>query len=256
VHAPLPQEPGVYRAGPLTLVLGQDPAQLPAAQLKQMYSGSKAIAVVHGHAPVLLSVDPVSRQRADVQFDPRRGRTAEAALFPGCGTRMRRVMGGVDYNGPGCVRMHATVSGPVGTRSYPLLIPVGNTLRGCPAVSALPPAGVGQITVGVACPVPSSVRCDRVGVGVEAPPSATLVTAFVGGRLVTLNPPDSGSDLWLGYLYGAGLRRRGGPLNTHAVHGRWIGDPAVIVDVWVTVFRRDGTAGSHADTEYLHPGFG
>jgi hypothetical protein len=82
------------------------------------------------------------------------------------------------------------------------------------------------------------------------------VTAAVDGRLVTLNPPGPGTDLWQSYLYDAGLRRRGGPLNTHARHGRWIGDPPVTIHVRVTVFRPDGSAGAVARTEYLHPGFG
>jgi hypothetical protein len=253
-RAPLAQEPGVYRAGPITLVLGDDPAQRAAGRLN--VAGSEAIAVVHGRRPVLLTVDPASRRRLDLQFDPRLGRGSEAALFPACGASVHRVGGGVEYTGTGCASMRAAVGGPGGTRTFPLLIVLGNTLRGCPPVTALPPPGVGQVTVGVACPVPNSVRCDRVGVGVEAPGSATLVTASVDGRLVTLNPPDRGSDLWQSYLYGAGLRRAGGPLNTHARHGRWIGNPPVTVHVRVTVFRPDSSAGAVSETMYLHPGFG
>ena len=254
--APLAQELGVYRAGPLTLVLGEDPAQLTRGQLNQVYSGSEAIAVVHGPRPVLLTVDPGSRARLQLQFDAREGHLAEAALFPACGKRTYRAGGGLDFRGTGCVRLHASVGGPAAATVIPMLIVLGNTLRGCPAVSALPPAAVGQVTVGVACSVPNSVRCDRLGVGAEVPGPATLVTASVDGRLVTLNPPDRGGDLWQSYLYEAGLRRRGGPLDTHAVHGRWIGDPPVIVHVRVTVFRPDGSAGVTAETMDLHPGFG
>ncbi len=256
VRAPLAQEPGVYRAGPLMLVLGQDPAQFGSGQLHGQFAGSKAIAVVHGPRPVRLTVDPASRARLQLQFDARLGRLAEAAVFPACGKRLYRTMGGLNFSGTGCVGLHASVGGPAGVVVIPMLIVLGNSLRGCPAVSALPPAAVGQVTVGVACPVPNSVRCDRLGVGVEVPGPATLVTASVDGRLVTLNPPDPGGDLWQSYLYEAGLRRRGGPLDTHAVHGRWIGDPPVIVHVRVTVFRPDGSAGATSETMNLHPGFG
>jgi hypothetical protein len=253
-RVPLPQEAGVYRAGPLTLVLGQDPAQLTPGQLNQTLAGSEAIAVVRGPRPVLLTVDPGSRARLTLQFDTRAGRVAQAALFPACGKRVRRVLGGLNFRGTGCVGLHAGVSAAAGATAIPMLIVLGNTLRGCPPVSALPPVDVGQVTVGVACPTPNSVRCDRVGVGVEVPTPATLVTAAVDGRLVTLNPPDRGSNLWQSYLYGAGLGH--GALNTHAVLGSWIGNPPVVVHVRVTVFRPDGTAGQVSETMNLHPGFG
>jgi hypothetical protein len=256
VRAPLAQEPGVYRAGPLTLVLGQDPAQFTSGQLHGEFAGSKAIAVVHGHRPVLLTVDPGSRARLQLQFDARLGRLAEAALFPACGKRVYRTLGGLNFTGMGCVGLHASVGGRAAATVIPMLIVLGNTLRGCPAVASLPPGAVGQVTVGVACPVPNSVRCDRLGVGVKAPGPATLVTASVDGRLVTLNPPDAPGDLWQSYLYDAGLRREGGPLNTHAHDGHWIGDPPVIIRVRVTVFRPDGSAGAVSETMDLHPGFG
>jgi hypothetical protein len=48
-RAPLPQEVGVYRAGPLLLVTGQDLAQLADSQFSG-WSASEAIAVVTGSA--------------------------------------------------------------------------------------------------------------------------------------------------------------------------------------------------------------
>src|SRR5436305_710430 len=58
--------------------------------------------------------------------------------------------------------------------------------------------------LGVACGVPNSIVCDRVGIGVHLSQSATLVTVEIADRLITLSPPTEGSDLWLGYLYDAG----------------------------------------------------
>jgi hypothetical protein len=68
-RAPLPQETGVYRTGPLLLVTGEDLAQIPHRQLRRP-SGSKAMAVLIGDQPVVPSVDPGSRTRFALQFTP------------------------------------------------------------------------------------------------------------------------------------------------------------------------------------------
>jgi hypothetical protein len=53
--APLPQETGVYPAGPLLLVTGEDLAQIPHRQLRRP-SGREAIAVLTGDQPVTVTV--------------------------------------------------------------------------------------------------------------------------------------------------------------------------------------------------------
>lgn len=69
-RAPLPQEVGVYRAGPLTLVNGDDLAQHPEEWAGRRTSGSKAIVVLTGSRPAVLSVDRGSRGRFSLQFTP------------------------------------------------------------------------------------------------------------------------------------------------------------------------------------------
>jgi hypothetical protein len=140
----------------------------------------------------------------------------------------------------------------------PLLIPVGNSLLGCPTEAA--PESVAPEVVpylGVACHVANSIACDRVGVAVGFRPPAALVMAEIDGRLVTLNPPrDFPDDLWQGYLYQAGLRH--GPLAIGIAPGatRWSGTPEVQPYVTVTVFFEDGTVASRTSRGLLHPGFG
>ena len=141
--------------------------------------------------------------------------------------------------------------------SLPLLIPIGNTLKGCPARAAhtrLPQSALPFL--GVTCSQPNSIACDRVGVGVHLKAAATLVTVTVAGRLVTLSPPlDPPDDLWYGYLSDAGLSH--GPLDVHRPPDRlWLGTPEVYPRVRVTAFLADGTTASQQAVDFLHPGFG
>jgi hypothetical protein len=50
-----------------------------------------------------------------------------------------------------------------------MLIPNGNALRGCAAISPTPKLGK------AALPVPDSIACDRVGVGVHLSRPATVL---------------------------------------------------------------------------------
>lgn len=171
-HAPLPQEIGVYRAGPLVLAIGEDLAQLPASDLAGP-TGSDAIAVVSGQKPVRLTVDPSSVPRFSLQFTaPVSGSPigAYAVRFPACGARRRgaasvhRFMGGFTVHGTGCVRLTGDAGRRAGGPASAMLIPVGNTLRGCPtrpAPGALPASAMPYL--GVSCPVGNSIVCDRVG---------------------------------------------------------------------------------------------
>ena len=263
-RAPLAQEAGVYRAGPLSLTVGTDLAQHPQERPDDGTAGSEAIVALGSAHDAILSVDPVSRARFSLQFTPDRhghpypvlsdGRPA--VLFPACAGRVHRFAGGVLFKGTGCVRLH--VEQP-GRPAIPMLIPIGDTLRGCPeAANPIRPLGAGAAPfLGVSCPIPNSIACDRVGIGVHLKPATTLVVVELDGRLVTLSPPtDPPDDLWLGYLDAAGLRH--GHLDVHISPSAhlWSGIPEVDPQVHVTAFFADGHSASLTMTVLLHPGFG
>jgi hypothetical protein len=253
-RAPLEQEAGVYSVGPLLLVTGKDLAQAPDQQVRRGI-GTKAIAVITGSRPVLLSVDLAAPVDVLVRFGGKSIGPGGAVRFPACGGRPHRFGGGIAFSGEGCARLHVSVAGGA---SQPLLIPVGNSLWGCPTRAA--PESVAPEVVpflGVACRVPNSIACDRVGVAVGFRLPAVLVMAEIDGRLVTLSPPGAlPDDLWHGYLYRAGLRH--GPLAVGIAPGatRWSGTPEVQPYVTVTVFFKDGTVASRTSRGLLHPGFG
>jgi hypothetical protein len=253
----------VYRAGPLILAVGDDLAQHPQEWPGRLTSGSEAIVTLNGGHSVVLSVDPASRDRFSLRFTPDgRGHPypvlsdgRAAVVFPACPGHVHRFGGAILFRGIGCVRLH--VEQP-GLPAIAMLIPIGDTLRDCPAPNPIRPLGVGAVPfLGVSCPVPNSITCNRVGIGVHLNPAATLVVVALDGRLVTLSPPtDPPDDLWLGYLDAAGLRH--GPLDVHIPPSAelWSGTPEVHPRVRVTVFFADGHAASLSATVLLHPGFG
>ena len=79
--ASLPQEIGVYRAGPLLLITGDDLAQRPDGQIRQG-SGVDAIAVVRSNRPVTLSVDHAAPVRVALQFAGPAAGPGYAIRFP------------------------------------------------------------------------------------------------------------------------------------------------------------------------------
>jgi hypothetical protein len=244
----------VYRAGPLLLITGEDLAQRPDGQIRQG-SGVDAIAVVRSNRPVTLSVDHAAPVRVALQFAGPAAGPGYAIRFPPCGGRLHRFGGGITFRGEGCARLHVSVAGGAST---PLLIPVGNSLSGCPVARARQRLDESNKPfLGVACGIPNSIACDRIGVGVNID-AATLVMVEVAGRLVTLSPPtDAPNDhLWLGYLHDAGLRH--GPLDVHvSPHAtRWLGAPEVQPPVTVDVFFDDGTVATLTGRGFLHAGFG
>lgn len=259
---PFPRESGVYRAGPLTLLVGEDLAQLPPRPRGHV-AGSKAIAVLRGDRPVVLSVDPASAVRFSVQFAPlypgspvariRDGRSA--VRFPDCGPARDAFPGGILFAGSGCARLHVA---PARRPVVAMVMPIAGSLRGCPAPTANLPASAAPY-LGVACPHANSIACDRVGIGVTLRRPATLVTVRVAGRLVTLTPSATGTPgetLWEGDLEGADLRR--GPLAIRLPDGGhvWFGTPAVWARTRTTAFLSDGGAAAREDTVQLHPGYG
>ena len=244
----------MYRAGPLVLVTGEDLAQLTDGEAKRG-SGLDAIAVVHSNRPVTVRVDRGAPVDMSLQFANPAAGPGYAIRFPPCGGRLHRFGGGITFKGEGCALLVVSVAGAMST---PLLIPVGNSLSGCPV--ARPTQRLDESNepyLGVACGTANSIACDRVGVGVNIA-SAALVMVEVAGRLVTLSPPTDAPDdhLWLGYLYNAGLRH--GPLDVRIPPNatRWFGTPEVQPPVTIDVFFADGTFGRLTGRGFLHPGFG
>jgi hypothetical protein len=187
-RAPLPGETGVYRAGPLTLSIGEDLAQIIPRQLARP-QGSEAIALVSGNQPVTVRVAPSSPALLALQFTPKSATTDRVAAvrFPACGSPRHRFGGGILFAGHGCAQLEVRTATAPAAR---MLIPVGNSLRGCPATkpAASLPSSVLPF-LGIACRMANSIRCDRIGVGVTLTRAATLVGVTIAGRLVTLSPP-------------------------------------------------------------------
>ncbi len=256
----------VYRAGPVTLAVVDyaDLGELSRRQLSHPL-GSKAIAVVTGDRPVVVAVDPGSRRRFSLQFTPERGFGSPLARirdgrptvrFPACGRGAQKFGGGVLFAGPGCVHLRVeSAGGP----PIPLGIPIGASPKGCPAppntqqlsMSALP-------YLGVSCRIPNSISCDRVGIGVWLDRPAKRITVALAGRVVALrlSSHNPHRNLWLGYLYNAGLRH--GQLDVHLPAGesRWSGSPLVWVRVRVSALLSKGATATLAGSAQLHPGFG
>ncbi|MGH2875276.1 MAG: hypothetical protein ACRDNJ_10180 [Solirubrobacteraceae bacterium] len=261
--APLPQEAGIYHAGPLTLAVGSDLAQHPEEWLGRYTSGSETIAVLTGSRPVVVSVDSASRSRFSLAFpgpglkhpSPIISDGLTAMRLPACGGQIHRFAGGIMYTGTSCARLH--VSQP-GHAPVPLLIPVGNTLRGCRRPSPVQPLSTNAAPfLGVSCPEPNSIACGRVGIGVHLSRRATLVVVRVAGQLVTLSPPSPRpDDLWLGYLFDAGLRHGSLFVRIPPTARRWSGIPEIHAHVRVTAFFPNGRAAALNTTVPLHPGFG
>ena len=249
-----PNTLGVFHAGPLTLVLYRDPAQVSMAEMRQPEGGMGASVTVSGGHPVTLRVDPGSQRRLGLQFTDMSGYGPglSAVRFPRC-PGGQAIGGGLAVHSGGCVALR--VSGPA-MRPQRLLMPIGKGLSGCPrsgSAARLPSASFPYL--GIACHTANWARCNRIRIGVHLSRPAILVTVQVDGHLVTLSPPtDPGDDLWQGALFGMGPRH--GPLAVRARHGYWYGEPPVYPHVRVTAYFADGTAATHAGIGYLHAGYG
>jgi hypothetical protein len=245
---------GVFRAGPLKLVLYRDPAQVSLAQAQAGGEGVAASVTVSGRRPVILRVDAGSQRRLGLQFTDMSGYGPglSAVRFPPC-PGGQAIGGMLAVRAAGCVALR--VSTPA-MRPLPLLMPIGNGLSGCPrsgSAARLPSASFPYL--GIACRIANWARCNRIRIGVHLSRPAILVTVQVDGHLVTLSPPpDPGDDLWEGALFGMGPRH--GPLAVRARHGYWYGEPPVYPRVRVTAYFADGTAATHAGIGYLHAGYG
>jgi hypothetical protein len=137
------------------------------------------------------------------------------------------------------------------------------------------PTLIREVYIGVACPTPNSIRCDRVGVAVRLRDrGARHLRVWVADREVNMRPIDSNEELepreghlhWEGYLQPAGLRE--GPLRSLAERGdfRWEGRPPVAASVrleagssgyWTSVDTPRGAVFSaNLENISLHAGFG
>ncbi len=166
---------GVFRAGPLKLVLYRDPAQVSMAGIRQPDGGIGASVTVSGRHPVTLRVDGGSQRRVGLQFTDMSGYGPglSAVRFPPC-LSGQAIGGMLAVHALGCVALH--VSTPA-TRPLPLLMPIGNGLSGCPrsgSAARLPSASFPYL--GIACHTPNWARCDRIRIGVHLSRPAILVT--------------------------------------------------------------------------------
>jgi hypothetical protein len=96
--------------------------------------------------------------------------------------------------------------------------------------------------MGVACPTPNSIACDRVGLAVWLREPVRSVTASIAGRQLRLHPGGSGGTgaAYLeGYLQPAGLL--GGPMRITPDRGRffWRGEHPLYAAVALTVEGED-----------------
>jgi hypothetical protein len=90
--------------------------------------------------------------------------------------------------------------------------------------------------LGVACRVPNSIRCDRVGFAVWLRRPADSVRAAIAGRRFALRyqRAPTRQRMYMGFLHPAGLAD--GPLRVpFSARGRWYGEggPSARVRVWI-----------------------
>jgi hypothetical protein len=117
--------------------------------------------------------------------------------------------------------------------------------------------------LGVACPVPDSIGCDRVGLAVWLTRPARSVSALIGGRRFALDddhwsgPARHGLRRMLaGFLHPAGLTR--GPLRVvpDGPGGRWADGHPVSARVELAIRYGDGTHARIRLRLRLHAGWG
>ena len=91
---------------------------------------------------------------------------------------------------------------------------------------------VPYVYVGVSCPEPNSIACDRVGVFVSTTDKPDYVVATIDGHSLRLTDPGwqrDGAASFEGFLQTPGLLHEG-PLAVEATSSdRWVGDPPVSV---------------------------
>jgi hypothetical protein len=162
------------------------------------------------------------------------------------------------------------IAAPVGARCaggrklVPMMIEASMAFR----AGHLPPVGIGARLsygpyLGVTCRRASSIRCDRVGIDLVLRRRASAVVATIAGRALRLRTPGlhtgaAGKD-WVGYLDGAGLRRRGSrfQIDSYGEGRSWAGSPPVYLPVRIEIVYRGGQrAAGTLPRVSLSPGWG
>ena len=115
--------------------------------------------------------------------------------------------------------------------------------------------------MGVSCPKPNSIACDRVGLAVWVAKPAATITADIAGRELRLRSPrptraEGRETYWEGFLQPAGLRD--GPLKVKPDRGTeyWRGLHPVSARVRVRATYRGGGAASRTIRVPLAAGWG
>lgn len=118
-----------------------------------------------------------------------------------------------------------------------------------------------DVYAGVACRVPSSIACDRLGLAVWLRQPAVSVRATIGGRTVTLDDPAwSGPEhggqrtAFAGFLQPAGLVRRLGI--TPSAHAMWSGRGPRSAPLVLRVTDAHGASLTIETTVEIAPGWG
>jgi hypothetical protein len=127
------------------------------------------------------------------------------------------------------------------------------------------PTLVEDVYLGLSCPTPNSIECDRVTIAIQILGSARDMSVSVAGQPIEMSPPqEEGPSWWEGSLQPAGLVD--GPLSGQAARGdfRWAGEPSLAapVEIEIKAPSRDSIIGE-ADISsvtyenvVLHAGFG
>jgi hypothetical protein len=217
-----------------------DPGCGPAAALRQMPAGGALLFLFEYRGPTRHDVAREPPRPRHFRLDPRTLATYEC-LGRSYMVRFRdhgRVLQGHVYLGAGAgARTRRSVLGVLDSlhvdrpapRAAAVWVPPGHVLAETPSL-------------GVACRVPNSLACDRVGLAVRLRAPAVAVSATIDGRPLELDDPDwSGPAragrrrVLAGFLHPAGLLS--GPLAPQADDGpgRWVGRHEVEAGVGLTI---------------------
>jgi hypothetical protein len=118
--------------------------------------------------------------------------------------------------------------------------------------------------MGVSCPRANSIACDRVGLAVYTPGSASSVRALIGGRAVELTddpalvgPYRPGRPrMFVGFLHHAGLRHGALAVRVENGRNRWTGLHPVHAQVRLLITFRDHFREATSLNVPLQPGWG
>jgi hypothetical protein len=118
-----------------------------------------------------------------------------------------------------------------------------------PATDGFDQLDVSYIYLGVSCPEPNSIACDRIGVFISTHDKPDYLIATIAGRSVRLTDPGwhrDGAASFEGFLQAPGLLHQG-PLAVDPTPGdSWLGWPQVTTQVRVTAVY--GNTGFYEET--------